>query len=116
MVAADILAELDGEALEARWSFEVICLSYIVSVVGVMTAMSLNEARRVERSPQRKFILLLSVAMTLGGIGVFLMHFTVQIHVLMLLCLFASDSALYVCMCACVHVYVCVFKYRAWVQ
>ncbi|CEO95188.1 MHYT domain-containing protein [Plasmodiophora brassicae] len=66
---------LDGTPIEPTWSWKMVALSYLISVAGATTAISLNDLRRRTTDPRRARALIAAVSFCFGGISIFMMHF-----------------------------------------
>lgn len=65
---------LDGTPIEPTWSWKMVALSYLISVAGATTAISLNDLRRRTTDPRRARALIAAVSFCFGGISIFMMH------------------------------------------
>lgn len=65
----------DGDVITPTWSWGMVALSFLVSVIGSTTAISLNDLRRQSLEQGRSRALLAGVSFCIGGIAIFTMHF-----------------------------------------
>lgn len=75
----------DGEFLKASYDANIVVLSFMVSLIAAYISISLCEQYRIAltmesliQDPRKKIVLLLLMGITLGGAGIWCMHFIGQ--------------------------------------
>ncbi len=63
-----------GEIAQTSYNFGLVALSYIIAVIGSFVA--LTAAQRIQKKGQMHMLNLIAASVSLGGIGVWSMHFT----------------------------------------